>query len=60
MVERVFQHPARDADFDYRGKLRDQVWVQRLAKEVVGTCVKMVQRGRLDSFTAEWERGYAQ
>lgn len=43
-------------DFDYRGKLRDVDWVKKLASEIVGTYVKLVQRGRLDSFGSEWAK----
>jgi len=43
-------------EFDYRGKLRDSEWVKDLAKEVVSTYLKMVQRKRLDSFQIEWNR----
>jgi hypothetical protein len=36
-------------DFDYRGKLRDSVWVKDLAKIVVGDHVKLVVRGKIPS-----------
>lgn len=44
------------ADFDYRGKLRDAQWVQRLAQDVVGNYLKLVRRGRIQSLSAEWAR----
>lgn len=43
-------------EFDYRGKLRDSQWVEELSRQVVGQYVKMVQRGKVDSFASEWER----
>jgi hypothetical protein len=43
-------------DFDYRGKLRDENWVKNLSKKVVGNYQKLVQRKRIDSFSAEWSR----
>lgn len=46
-------------DFDYRGKLRDADWVKELAKAVVGTHEKLVQRGRVASLHAEWTGGGA-
>lgn len=41
-------------DFDYRGKLRDEGWVKHLSQEVVSSYMKLVQRGRIESFEAEW------
>jgi hypothetical protein len=38
-------------DFDYRGRLRDEDWCNRLAHEIAGTHKKLVNRGRLDSFS---------
>jgi len=43
-------------DFDYRGKLRDSVWVKDLAKIVVGDHVKLVARGKIPSFKADWQK----
>lgn len=43
-------------DFDYRGRLREADWVQKLASEIVGTYTKLVQRGRVDSFGSEWAK----
>jgi hypothetical protein len=42
-------------DFDYRGKLRDADWVQKLAKSVVGDHLKMVARKKIQSFTGDWQ-----
>ncbi|MFI5186272.1 MAG: AIPR family protein [Chitinophagales bacterium] len=42
------------ADFDYKSKLRDENWVNGLAKEIVGTYLKLVRSERLKSFTIEW------
>ena len=36
-------------DFDYRGKLRDQDWADKLAHEIVATHEKLVARRRLES-----------
>lgn len=43
-------------DFDYRGKLRDSEWVKDLARKVVASFLKLVQRGRIESFTNAWNR----
>jgi hypothetical protein len=43
-------------DFDYRGKLRDSEWVKGLSRRVSGEYRKLVNRGRIDSFSAEWKR----
>jgi len=43
-------------DFDYRGKLRDSVWVKDLAKTVVGDHVKLVARGKIPSFKTDWQK----
>ena len=43
------------ADFDYRGNLRSEKWVKKLASEVVGSHRKLVARGRLPSFKQEWD-----
>lgn len=36
-------------DFDYRGKLRDEKWADKLAHEIVGIHEKLVSRKRLQS-----------
>lgn len=46
-------------DFDYRGRLRDSEWVKNLARTVVGTYQKMVQRGRVPSLDSEWTQAGA-
>jgi hypothetical protein len=43
-------------DFDYRGKLRDSTWVKELTKTVVSDYLKLVNRGRIHSFEAEWNQ----
>jgi len=42
------------ADFDYKSKLRDEGWVKGLAREIIGTYLKLVKSNRLVSFTKEW------
>ena len=44
-------------DFDYRGKLRDSKWVENLNKSVVGDHLKLVARGKIPSFKADWGAG---
>lgn len=39
-----------DDDFDYRSKLRDEEWCNKLAHEIAATHKKLVDRNRLDSF----------
>lgn len=46
-------------DFDYRDKLRDNEWVRNLARAVVSNYLKLVQRGRIQSLKAEWEKPFA-
>jgi hypothetical protein len=43
-------------EFDYRGKLRDAVWIKELSKKVVGNHLKLVQRKRIPSFGDEWAK----
>jgi hypothetical protein len=43
-------------DFDYRGKLRDSAWVKELTRKVVSDYLKLVNRGRINSFEAEWNQ----
>ena len=43
-------------DFDYRGKLRDELWVKDLASQLVADYSKLVSRGRIDSFEVEFAR----
>lgn len=43
-------------DFDYRGRLRDQVWVNELSKKVSADYLKLVTRGRIESFSEEWKK----
>lgn len=44
-------------DFDYRGKLRDSVWVEALNKSVVGDHLKLVARKKIQSFKEDWGAG---
>jgi hypothetical protein len=37
-------------EFDYRGKLRDEVWVKELAHKIVAEYSKLVARKRINSF----------
>jgi len=43
-------------DFDYRAKLRDEVWVKKIANDIVGSYLKQVNRGRIDSFESDWNK----
>lgn len=43
-------------DFDYRDKLRDSDWIKKLSKTVVADYSKLIQRGRIQSFSDEWEK----
>lgn len=43
-------------DFDYRGKLRDSTWVKDLTRKVVSDYLKLVNRGRINSFETEWNK----
>lgn len=42
------------SDFDYRDKLRNSEWVKDLSKQVVVDYEKQVKRGRIQSFSEEW------
>ena len=42
-------------DFDYRGRLRDEKWINELAKNVVSLRGKLVRRGTIKAIDAEWE-----
>ena len=44
-------------DFDYRGKLRDSIWVEALNKNVVGDHLKLVARKKIPSFKDDWGAG---
>jgi AIPR protein len=41
-------------DFDYRDKLRESDWIKKLSKIVVADYSKLIQRGRIQSFSDEW------
>jgi hypothetical protein len=47
------------AEFDYKSKLRDELWVKGIAREIIGTYLKLVNSGRLISFTKEWQQKVA-
>jgi hypothetical protein len=42
-------------DFDYRDKLRDEKWIQQVRKNIISLYLKLVSRGSIKSFGAEWE-----
>lgn len=44
-----------DNDFDYRGKLRDEKWCKEIAYEIAATHIKLVTRGRMESFKALYD-----
>ena len=41
-------------NFDYRGKLRDRIWVKDLAKKVLVDYLKQVKRARITSLSEDW------
>jgi hypothetical protein len=43
-------------DFDYRSRLREEVWVMKLTQEIVSSYQKQVNRKRIDSFEQEWNK----
>jgi hypothetical protein len=45
-----------EENFDYRGKLRDQAWVQSLSRRIVADHRKLVSRNLMPSFKEEWEK----
>lgn len=44
------------ADFDYRGKIRDEAWVKDLKQKIVNNYLKLVKRKRIESFSIEWNK----
>jgi len=42
-------------EFDYRGKLRDEVWVKDLAHRIVAEYTKLVARNRINSFGQDFK-----
>lgn len=44
-------------DFDYRSKLRDSLWVTKLASSIVIGYEKYVKRGKISSFHSLWTEG---
>ena len=43
-------------DFDYKSKLRDDIWVRDLSRNIVSNYQKLVNRGRISSFEEEWKK----
>jgi len=43
-------------DFDYKSRLRDEVWIKKLSQEIVSSYLKQVSRDRIDSFESEWNK----
>jgi len=43
-------------DFDYRDKLRDSEWLKSLNKAILKDYLKQINRGRIQSFSDEWEK----
>ena len=46
-------------NFDYRDSLRDEKWVKELNQKIVTDHLKQVKRGRIQSFSDEWNAGIA-
>jgi len=44
------------ADFDYRGKLRDQSWIRELKNKLVTEHLKQIKRGKVPSLKEQWEQ----
>ena len=42
-------------DFDYKSKFRDKEWVSELSTNIVSSYLKLVNRGRINSFKSEWQ-----
>lgn len=43
-------------DFDYRSKLRDEVWVKKVSQDIVSLHIKLVKRQSIESFEVEWNK----
>lgn len=41
-------------DFDYKSRLRDEVWIKNLSKDIVSSYLKQVSRKRIESFEDDW------
>ena len=41
-------------DFDYRGRLREEGWVKEMTRKLVTEYRKGVDRGRIPSFSEDW------
>jgi hypothetical protein len=44
------------SDFDYKSKLKTKEWCSNFSKNIIASYLKLVQRGRLESFQIEWEK----
>lgn len=45
-----------DANFDYRGKLRDKEYVLKFTSDIVASYEKQIQRKRVPSINEEWKK----
>jgi hypothetical protein len=43
-------------DFDYRDKMRDETWVNKLAYQILALRIKLVQQDRMPSIKAIWDK----
>ena len=43
-------------DFDYKSKLRDELWVKELSRSIVSNYQKLVNRKRINSLKEEWKQ----
>jgi hypothetical protein len=46
----------KEADFDYKSKLKSPEWSKTFSKAIVNSYEKLVQRERLESFEKEWTK----
>ncbi|MEI9475629.1 MAG: AIPR family protein, partial [Deltaproteobacteria bacterium] len=46
----------KEADFDYKSKLKSPEWSKNFSKAIVNSYEKLVQRERLESFEKEWTK----
>ncbi len=45
-----------EEEFDYKSKFKSPEWVRQFTNKIVGSYIKLVQRGRVDSFQQEWTK----
>jgi hypothetical protein len=43
-------------NFDYKNVLKSPAQVKALAEKIIGTYTKLVTRGRIDSFSIDWNK----